>query len=187
MGEALLTLWKEGKLNEGEIGLLRRGAEEAAIPFTPQDRLDIDTLKKTFLSMDDALGLAAPQIGIDKRIIAFRTAGLTGDDWSREEGTYEILVNPRLTQVRGEAIRETEGCLSCPELQVNVPRFPEIKVRAYDENGRKISKRYTGFLARVVQHELDHLDGRLIIDYDGDFFFSKKNESFFTKIFHGFK
>jgi peptide deformylase len=76
-----------------------------------------------------------------------------------------------------------EGCLSCPEIQVEVSRFSEIKVRAHDINGKKISKRYTDYLARVAQHEIDHLEGKLIIDYEGDLYIPKQKKELFDKIF----
>jgi len=76
-------------------------------------------------------------------------------------------VNPRITQYRGEVIVLQEGCLSCPEIHVEVPRYAEIKVRAFDQYGQKVSKRYVDYVARIVQHEVDHLEGKLIVDYDG--------------------
>jgi peptide deformylase len=129
------------------------------------------------------VGLAAPQIGINKRIIVFRNK-------DREEGQkntedIEVLINPRITQTRGEKVTMTEGCLSCPEIQVEISRFPEIKVRAFNARGEKISKRYLDFVARVVQHEIDHLDGKLIVDYEGNLYYPGKKQSFFERIFKG--
>jgi peptide deformylase len=66
---------------------------------------------------------------------------------------------------------------------VEVDRFPEIKVRAYDRQGKRISKRYMDFLARVAQHELDHLDGKLIVDFEGTIYFPKDKKIFFERIF----
>ncbi len=181
MTKPILTLWTEAKINEDETKTLRKPSLETAIPFSDEDRRDICTLRDSFLELDDALGLAAPQIGINKRIIAFRTKGLDDRNWSKEPDSYAILVNPRITQARGELEIQTEGCLSCPEIQVEIPRFPEIKLRAYDDAGKKINKSYQGFLARVVQHELDHLEGRLIIDYGGNMYFPRKYQSFFEQ------
>ena len=79
----------------------------------------------------------------------------------------------------------TEGCLSCPEIQVEISRSPEIKVRALNEKGEKISKRYLDYVARVVQHELDHLDGKLIVDYEGAIYYPKKKQEFYEKLFKG--
>ena len=138
---------------------------------------------EAFLEREDAVGLAAPQIGIGQRIIAFRARGFDDKDPDRKKEDYEILINPRITQARGEPVVGEEGCLSCPEIRVEISRYPEIKVRALDAEGRKVSKRYLDFAARVVQHEMDHLDGKLIVDYDGSVFIPKKRQDFFEKIF----
>ena len=76
-----------------------------------------------------------------------------------------------------------EGCLSCPDIRVEISRHPEIKVRGLDTEGRKVSKRYLDFAARVIQHEMDHLDGKLIVDYEGSVFIPQKREDFFAKFF----
>ncbi|MGZ3596732.1 MAG: peptide deformylase, partial [Syntrophales bacterium] len=136
-----------------------------------------------FLSMDEAAGLAAPQIGISKKIIIFRNKGFNEKGWSKSEGDYELLINPRITQARGEMVTATEGCLSCPEIQVEVSRFPEIKVKAFDISGRKINKRYTDYVARVAQHEIDHLEGKLIIDCEGPLYIPKQKQEFFERTF----
>jgi len=88
-----------------------------------------------------------------------------------------LLVNPRITQTRGEKVTAAEGCLSCPDVQVEISRFPEIKIRALDIKGGKINKRYLDYVARVIQHEIDHLDGRLIVDY-GDIYYPKDKQLF---------
>jgi peptide deformylase len=145
----------------------------------------IRELSETFLASDDAAGLAAPQIGIGLRIIAFRFRNFDDKNPATMREDCEILVNPRITQARGELAIAEEGCLSCPEIRVEIARYPEIKVRAYDVEGRKVSKRYLDFAARVVQHEMDHLDGKLIVDYDGSVLIPKKRQAFFEKFFQG--
>ena len=96
-----------------------------------------------------------------------------------------MLVNPRITQARGEKVTMAEGCLSCPEIQVEISRFPEIKVRALNAKGEKINKRYLDYVARVIQHEIDHLDGKLIVDYGGNIYYPKNKQDFFEKLFKG--
>ncbi len=177
------TLWKDEKINDEEARLLKSPSDEIPVPFDDEGKKDIKTVVNAFLERDDAFGLAAPQIGISKRIVAFRTRGLDEKTPIRSEDDYDVLINPRITQSRGEMEKGTEGCLSCPGVQVEVSRFTEIKVRAYDIHGKKISKRYTGFLARIVQHELDHLDGTLIVDHEGTLYYPKKKQEFFEKIF----
>ena len=177
------TLWESEKINEDETTLLRKTADEIPIPFDDEGKRDIKTLVNAFLEMDDALGLAAPQIGISKRIVVFRKRNLDEKTRIKSEKDYDVLINARITQSRGEMEITTEGCLSCPEISIEVSRFPEIKVRAYDIHGNKISKRYTGFLARIVQHELDHLDGKLIVDHQGTLSYPKEKQKFFESLF----
>ncbi len=179
----VLTVWNNDGINEGEILVLRNPCADIAAPFDEARKRDIKKLIDTFLAMDEAVGLAAPQIGISKRIIIFRNKEFKEKNWSKSESDYDVLINPRITQVRGDLVTMAEGCLSCPEIQVEVGRFPEIKIRAYDQSGRKISKRYTDYLARVVQHEVDHLEGKLIIDYEGAMYIPKERQDFFARIF----
>lgn len=179
----VLTLWGNDKINEEDTMVLRKPCADIPVPFDEKRKREINALIDTFLAMNDAAGLAAPQIGISKRIIIFRNKGFDEKIWSKNESDYDVLVNPRITQSRGEMVTMAEGCLSCPEIQVEVSRFPEIKVRAYDVNGKKISKRYTDYLARVAQHEIDHLEGKLIIDYEGALYIPKQKQDFFEKTF----
>lgn len=179
----VLTLWNGEKLNEADTRILRTPCMETPALFDAATKKAIRTLEEAFLERADAVGLAAPQIGINRRIIAFRRRNFDDKDPIRRKEDYEILVNPRITQLRGEQVLGEEGCLSCPEIRVEISRYPEIKVRALDTEGKKVSKRYLDFAARVVQHEMDHLDGKLIVDYDGDAYIPKKRQDFFEKLF----
>ncbi len=179
----VLTLWNDEKINEEETRILRKPSSEIPVPFDEERKRDIKTLIDTFLEREDGVGLAAPQIGILRRIIVFRNKGFDEKSWSKTEKDYDVLINPRITQARGDMVTMAEGCLSCPEIQVEISRFPEIKVRACDTAGRKISRRYTDYLARIVQHEIDHLDGKLIVDYDGALYIPKKKQEFFAAFF----
>jgi peptide deformylase len=179
----VLTLWNEEQLNEEETRILRTPSVETPVPFNAETARAIRTLRSAFLEREDAVGLAAPQIGIGRRIIAFRCRNFDDKDPATRKEDYEILVNPRITQARGEPVVGEEGCLSCPEIRVEISRHPEIKVRACDAEGKKVNRRYEDFAARVVQHEIDHLDGKLIVDYDGAVFIPKKRQNFFDKFF----
>jgi len=178
----ILTLWSDEHWNEAESKRLREPCEEIPIPLDRAAREDIRALVDAFLERDDALGLAAPQIGIGRRVIIFKNKHF--DEKGRPAGDkdYDVLVNPRITQTRGEPVRGAEGCLSCPEIQVEIERHPEIKVRACDREGRKISKRYTDFGARIVQHEMDHLEGILIVDHEGTVLVPRKKRAFFESL-----
>ncbi|ABC78568.1 peptide deformylase [Syntrophus aciditrophicus] len=179
----VLTLWSEISVNDEETRILRTPSRDLPIPLSREARDQIQTLVDAFLERDDALGLAAPQIGINRRIVIFRNKGFDEEGWSKKEKDYDLLINPRITQTRGELVKGAEGCLSCPSIQVEVNRFPEVKVRAFDRHGNRISKRYADFLARVAQHELDHLEGKLIVDCEGPVYFPREKKAFFERIF----
>ncbi|MEW5763134.1 MAG: peptide deformylase, partial [Bacillota bacterium] len=114
--------------------------------------------EKLLANMADTLynyrgvGLAAPQIGVSKRLVVVDIG----------KGLLE-LVNPEILWATGVE-RGKEGCLSLPGLWGEVDRATEIEVRYLDRRGRELRFRATGFLARVLQHEIDHLDGILFID-----------------------
>ncbi|MCX7815930.1 MAG: peptide deformylase [Syntrophales bacterium] len=168
----IYTLWGDNGLNKEDTRILRLKCEEVPIPLDKETKEDIRILREYFLNRADAAGLAAPQIGIPKRIIIFRNRGFhkNGTDdgtWTKRD--VDILVNPRITQTRGEPVVLSEGCLSCPGVKIEIARFPEIKIRAFDMFGQKINRRYFDYIARIVQHEIDHLDGKLIVDYLDDF------------------
>ena len=100
------------------------------------------------------LGLAAPQIGVQKRVFVY--------DLHDEQGP-KALVNPTISEARGEWAYE-EGCLSVPGLHWEIVRPKEVHVTGYDLDGNEVSIEADELLARLMQHELDHLDGKLLID-----------------------
>ena len=106
-----------------------------------------ETMYKT-----DGVGLAAPQIGVSQRIIVL-------DDGN---GLLE-LINPEITHKEGSQIG-LEGCLSVPGYYGDVERFDKITVKAIDKHNKKVTIKAEGFLARILQHEIDHLDGHLFIE-----------------------
>jgi peptide deformylase len=179
----VLTVWKDYKINEEEALILKRLCEDIRVPLDEARKKEIRTLVDAFLSMDEAAGLAAPQIGISKKIIIFRNKGFDEKGWSKSENDYELLINPRITHAGAEMVTMAEGCLSCPEIQVEVSRSSEITVKAFDISGRKISKRYKDYIARVAQHEIDHLNGKLIIDYEGVRHIPRQKQEFFERTF----
>lgn len=113
----------------------------------------IKTMKEGML-LEEGIGLAANQIGITKRII------LIGD----EKQLY-IMINPVITYLSDDKEEMFEGCLSFEELTVNILRSKSLKVKYSDENGNQKEGSFEGLYARAVQHEVDHLNGILIIDY----------------------
>jgi peptide deformylase len=103
----------------------------------------------------NGLGLAAPQIGMSTRIIVYD---------AHEGDGVRVLINPKILSMSGEQTEPKEGCLSIPGLQGVVKRANEIRVKGFDEKNRPVTRRAKGLEARVIQHEVDHLDGILFID-----------------------
>lgn len=104
---------------------------------------------------DKGVGLAAPQVGIGLRLFVCNPTGEPGDDL--------VAVNPTLAELTGAEERE-EGCLSIPGVTVTMRRAARAVLEAYDPNGRPIRIAQSDLPARIWQHEIDHLDGKLIID-----------------------
>jgi peptide deformylase len=182
----VLTLWTDEGINQSDTSILRQKSVELNTPLDKEAKAEIQALIDSFTCRDDASGLAAPQIGLNKRIIIFRNKAVDDETKTKKKMSpddYDVLVNPRITQTRGEKVSAAEGCLSCPDIQIEVSRFPEIKIRALNEKGEKISKRYLDYTARVVQHEIDHLDGTLIVDYDGNLYYPKNKQALIDKLF----
>jgi peptide deformylase len=103
---------------------------------------------------DKGVGLAGPQVGLSRRIFVTHAEG----DEPR------VFINPSLIWTSQEQVKYEEGCLSVPGLWAEVVRPEKIKVQAWNENGRAFTLEASGVLARVIQHEYDHLEGRLFID-----------------------
>lgn len=129
--------------------LLRQTAED--VEFDDDIRSLIETMYEA-MAEHRGLGLAAPQIGVSKRVFTYDIG----------EGQHAI-VNPRIVKRSGEEV-SSEGCLSIPGLQGDVPRALRVTVVGLNENGDKVKLKADGLLARVFQHEIDHLDGMMFID-----------------------
>jgi len=103
-GTKILTLWSDEGINEEEARILRKPSLDIPIPIDSDGQRAIETLVGAFLERDDALGLAAPQIGINKKIIVFRNKGFNEKEQINSENNYDVLINPRITQLRGEDV-----------------------------------------------------------------------------------
>jgi peptide deformylase len=128
-----------------------------ALPVERFDDALRDEARRMAIVMEDALGigLAAPQVGISHRLLVYRV---------EPDSPTVTLVNPRIEwSSRDEEIAE-EGCLSLPFVHVDVERPVAVLVRARDASGEELVIEATGLEARVIQHEIDHLDGILILD-----------------------
>ena len=130
--------------------VLRKKAVPVA-RFNEQLHRLLDDMVETMIKAQGA-GLAAPQVGISKRSIVLR-----------DEDKILEIINPEITESEGESI-DIEGCLSFPGLYGEVPRSARVAVSGQDRGGREIRVSGEGFLARVLQHEIDHLHGILFVD-----------------------
>lgn len=129
-----------------------RKQTEAVPEITPEIRKLISEMFDTMYAAE-GIGLAAPQVGRTERIAVMDV-----------EGRKFAFINPEIVEREGSA-RGEEGCLSIPEIFGDVTRASRVVVRALDENGNAIEVEGTELLARCMQHEIDHLDGKLFIDY----------------------
>lgn len=118
-----------------------------------RELLDLVREMYNLMKMCSGLGLAAPQVGIAKRLFVCEI-----------ENRHLTLINPAIMDAKGRA-EMIEGCLSLPEMQINVARTERIWVQGQDVKGRKKQLELRDLWARVVQHEVDHLNGVLICDY----------------------
>lgn len=110
-------------------------------------------------SSEVGVALAAVQIGELKRAVIVR---LNPEDKTSQD--FEVFLNPEIVKHEGELVTEPEGCLSVPDVYGLVPRHETVRIKALGLNGHPIKLKASGFLARVFQHEIDHLHGKLFVD-----------------------
>ncbi len=124
----------------------------------------IDTMREY-----EGVGLAAPQVHVSRQVAVIEVA-----DNRRypHEGNIPltVLINPKILQMSKKQIQDWEGCLSIHELRGKAPRAESLEVEAYDRHGKKVHFHAHGFFARVIQHECDHLAGRVFLDRMADLF-----------------
>ena len=149
---------KRDVLRMGDARLLRR-AEGVAVFDTPELHALLADMRDTMRALDGA-GLAAPQVGVNLRVVIF---GVEYNPRYPDAGEVPqtVLINPVITPLSETMEEGWEGCLSLPGLRGLVPRFQAIRYQGCDEYGALIERTVSGFHARVVQHECDHLDGIL--------------------------
>ena len=146
--------------------VLRMGDPRLLESSRPVEKFDVPELHALIADMRDTMqalngaGLAAPQIGIGLQVVIF------GIDHNprypdAEAVPHTVLVNPALDAVDGETEEAWEGCLSVPGMRGLVPRYVSLRYRGFDQYGGAIDRTVSGFHARVVQHECDHLAGVL--------------------------
>jgi len=169
----LIEVWDGKNLVEKNIKFLKLKTKKVHSPFNENINTILkdllDTYKKTPCS-----GIAANQIGYDRRIFI----GLKDDILDEEnddkkiqitknpnKDNYEFYINPQIDYFSKKSIQEgEEGCLSIPEVRIIAERYDKIKIKYYNVNGKKIKKSLSGFMSRLFQHEVDHLDGILMVE-----------------------
>jgi len=146
--------------------VLRMGHPILREVAAPVERFGTRDLRELVQDMDDTMrsrngaGIAAPQVGVSLRVVIFEIT-VNPRYPQAEPVPYTVLVNPELEPIGTDREEGWEGCLSVPGLRGLVPRWQQLRYRGFDIEGRPIDRTVAGFHARVVQHEVDHLDGIL--------------------------
>jgi len=144
--------------------ILRKKARRV-VSFDARFQQLVDDMVETMLAAP-GVGLAAPQVAVSQRLIVVR---LPDDEDSRQEygpeaGKLYVVTNPEIIKASKEMVEGIEGCLSIPGYYGRVDRHEKVVITGQDRQGRPLRIKAAGWLARVFQHEIDHLDGRLYID-----------------------
>lgn len=108
---------------------------------------------------EEGIGLAAPQIGHSKKILVIDISGIEDEEFNQPR----TFINPEIKEYWGESVVE-EGCLSIPGIREDVTRPAAINVKYQDETGKQFTENFEGWMARVLQHEIDHINGILFLD-----------------------
>ena len=139
---------------------LLRIAEPVTAFDTPELHALISDMRQTMAAVNGA-GLAAPQIGVNLQLVIFGSNQTNPRYPDRPLVPKTVLINPVITPIGADEEQDWEGCLSVPGLRGMVPRWAHIRYAGFDETGNIIDRTVDGFHARVVQHECDHLIGKL--------------------------
>ena len=146
------------------------GAEVLRKTSAPADLSDkegiaalVQDLKDT-LVVADGCGLAAPQIGVSLRVVIV-DGDVVAENYDYLKGFRRTLINPEVLEESQEKTTYSEGCLSIPGIYCDVLRPKKIKVRYYNEDLEEVTEEFDNFAARMIQHELSHLDGDLFTDH----------------------
>lgn len=142
--------------------VLRKVAED----ITPDYPDLMELIANMYETMDNAegVGLAAPQIGLPIRVVVINLDVLS-DEFPEFKGYRKAFINPHILETSGDLEDMEEGCLSLPGIHENVKRAGKIRVTYLDENLQPHDEIVEGYLARVMQHEFDHLEGKMFIDH----------------------
>ena len=142
--------------------VLRKVAEDIDKDYPGLEKL-IDDMYET-MEKSRGVGLAAPQINKAIRLFVIDSTRMYDED-EKNDGIREVFINARIIDELGKEWDYEEGCLSIPGIRADVLRKEKLKIEYYDRNFKKHTKEFTGLTARVIQHEYDHIEGKLFIDH----------------------
>jgi peptide deformylase len=156
--------------------VLRKMCSEIGKDFPGLQELIVDMFDTMYKAK--GVGLAAPQVGKAIRLFVVDTAPFSESDDEEEDEDEEftpeqkkelkafrrVFINARIVEEKGEEWKFNEGCLSIPRIREDVLRQPEITIEYWDENWKKHKEHFDGVIARVIQHEYDHIEGKLFTD-----------------------
>ncbi len=140
--------------------ILRKKAESVTSDFQDLKGF-IENMFDTMYN-SDGVGLAAPQVGKAIRIFVIDSMI---DDEDELPGIKKVFINPEIVEKSGDEWLMNEGCLSLPEIREDVLRPETVKIKYFDEEFNEHTETYSGFTSRVIQHEYDHLEGVMFVDY----------------------
>lgn len=142
--------------------VLRKVAKDITKDY-PNLKEFVDNMFETMYNAD-GIGLAAPQVGLDIRLFVIDLEPLAEDD-PKYSGFKKVFINPRIVEESGEPVKMEEGCLSIPGINEMVERKEKIRIQYFDENFVSHDEVYEAFFARCIQHEYDHIEGKLFVDH----------------------
>jgi peptide deformylase len=164
---------------------LRQRSQKIGI-ITPKILSIVSQMEAATLEWEDSrkyeVGVALAAVQIDE---LFRIIVIRDDFDNKNNREFSIFINPTITKYEGNIVEDYEGCLSVKDIYGRVPRYEKVKVKAIGIDGREFRVTAKGFLARVLQHEVDHTNGKLFIDHikeSSDAFFSLESDGKLKKL-----
>ena len=142
--------------------ILRKEAHDIEADYPDLKKLIAD-MHET-MDASDGIGLAAPQIGLDIRVLVFNLDPLS-DTWPEYKNYRKTMINAHILELEGSTVSREEGCLSLPNIHESVSRQEKLKITYRDEHFVEHTDVFEGYAARVIQHEYDHLEGKMFIDH----------------------